>query len=221
MRAAILFLIACSTPPSLALQLHHRPSVRPNHRPSVTLRRPLRPTPRSPTIVGRSQPEFELPEFELPRLLVADITFIFAFSFARALSTILLEPSFEVESWLAPPRVEPVRLSETLMFAGLCSSLWMASGVVSGAFSMAATADPQAATSNAARTCVGCGGLYLLGGLIGALAIGACSGALCAEASPLYGLAPTLAADQLEGLLGLGLVLILWRRTYADLFLGL
>ena len=58
-------------------------------------------------------------------------------------------------------------------------------------------------------------GLYTLGGLIGALAIGACTGALCA--SPLYGLAPTVAVDQVEGLIGIGLVLILWRRIYADL----
>jgi len=210
MYRALLLLLASFTPPSLALQLHHShhgPSARPT-------RLLLRPTPRS-SLTARIQPEFELPEFELPRLLVADVTFIFAFSFARALSTILLEPSFEAASWLAPPSVEPVRLSETLMFAGLCSSLWMASGAVSGAFSMAATADPEAATSNAALTCVGCGGLYTLGGLIGALAIGACTGALCA--SPLYGLAPTVAVDQVEGLIGIGLVLILWRRIYADL----
>ena len=95
------------------------------------------------------------------------------------------------------------------MFAGACSGVWVASGLISGAFTVAATLTPEAATSNAARTCLWCACLCVAG---------ECSTvALRWWLDPVATLTgPTLA--QLEGFIGLNLAMVAWRRAYAELF---
>jgi hypothetical protein len=100
-------------------------------------------------------------------------------------------------------------MSETIMFAGVSSCLWVASGLLSGAFSLPATANPDVALSSTARTCVVCGCLYALG-VAGTAGVNAGLGA--------SELGPTLTPEAIEGFVGLNLALIVWRRVYSELW---
>lgn len=114
-------------------------------------------------------------------LLTTDVMIIFAFSFARTLCTVLLSAEFsEAGGWLAPPIVDPDKMSATLSFAATCASLWVAGGGISGAFAAGARLTPIAATARAwlASSC-----LYLLLAFVFSIGLHTCIDPFCAEAS--------------------------------------
>ena len=111
------------------------------------------------------------------------------------------------------------QLPQVISFLQLSSLLWLACGLLTGAFSIVATSDSATAGANAVRTLLGCSCLYAAGAVVAALALGACGGgggdpAFCAQGE--RALAAALEIDRLEGLVGLGLLLVVWRRAYAD-----
>ena len=153
---------------------------------------------------------------ELPRLLAAEVTLIFAYSFARTLVAIVSSPDFAAAGgWLAPVvPAEPVRFGQTLLFAGTASSLWVVAGLWLGAFTLAENATPDQAVRVAARVSLVCGCAYVAIAAAGSVALG---GALC-DGLPLCARQgdPALSPDDCASLLGLSVGLGLWRRTYAD-----
>ena len=90
----------------------------------LTLARPSPPESRSPTV--------RLSEVNT-KLLAADATLVFAYSFARTLANVLIAPDFP--GWLAPVTADPLRLSTTVGFAGSWALAWACSGLLLGAFS--------------------------------------------------------------------------------------
>ena len=146
----------------------------------------------APAIAMQSDPDDGI---ELPLLLATDVTLIFAFACARTLSQILLSPSFP--GWSAPVAVEPGRLAATFGFAGACSVLWCAAGLVTRGYSIPANAYADAASTTMARTVACFVGFYTLLGAVGF------------PATPL-------SIDQVGAAVGLALGLAAWRWSYAD-----
>lgn len=141
------------------------------------------------------------------KLLAADTTLIYACSFARTLSNILLDPSFP--GWLAPIRSDPDTLWATLNLAGLWATLWILAGVALQAFSPGVDAESTQAVgpAGALRTFAAAGLCWLI-----------VSGTLTAVSevafTPLQ-----LTASNIEAAAGFGIVLIAWRSLLADITL--
>ena len=66
------------------------------------------------------------------KLLAADATIVFAYSFCKTLCTVLISPEFE--GWFAPMRADPGRLSDTLNFASLWAAAWISACIALDAF---------------------------------------------------------------------------------------
>lgn len=135
-------------------------------------------------------------EVELPLLLVADVTLILTFAFARTLALILSSPSFP--GWLAPIRVEPGRLAATMNFAGTASLLWVSVALVVGGYSVASNADAAEAGKTAASTSAG----FI------------CAYVLASTAGLIPGM--PLSIDQMGAVIGLAFGLATWRVSYGD-----
>lgn len=174
----------------------------------------LRPAP-----VSRTRPPkcaLQGPRLDEPQLAALDVSIIFSFAFARALSSVLLSPDFA--GWLAPINVEPIRFSETLAFAGYASLLWVLGATLVGGYSTYALESPQSAVSMAARSWLAAACLYTLMTFVLALGFDTCAGWFCADAA-LWGQREMFGPPDtgtLLGAFGLGLALIAWRGTFAD-----
>lgn len=153
---------------------------------------------------------------QVPQLAAVDVTIIFSYSFARALGLVLLSPEFE--GWLAPISVEPVRFMNTIAFASWCTFLWLLGAGFSGGFAAVATESPRAAALTALRSWSAGALLYILGTFLLALGFETCAGWFCADAA-LSGqreLLPPPDIGTLQGSIGLGLALLVWRVTFAE-----
>jgi hypothetical protein len=140
------------------------------------------------------------------KLLAADVTLIFAFSFARTLSNILISPTFE--GWLAPIRADPQRLATTLTFAASLSLTWVAIGVAFGNFSPGVDVESTRRVGPAATA-------------RGFAAVAAAWFALasCVAAGGVNAPALALTPANLQALVGVGILLVAWRSVVADITL--
>lgn len=166
----------------------------PSLRPHVA----LRPAERHPA------PQLCAPRGLDEKLVAADVTLIFAFSFARTLGTILTSPTFP--GWLAPITADPVRLGTTIQFASLWTVFWVLASTFTGAF------DPGIDAQ--ARSNVGPVSAGKTFALATALYAAACTGvSIFSEFQP-----PALQLDlnNVEGALGLGLSLAAWRAVLQE-----
>ena len=144
------------------------------------------------------------------KLIAADATLIFAFSFARKLCSILLSPDFPGwwQELQEPLSAEPQGLIDTLNFAGTWALSWTGSALVIGAYT------PDLDEQSVRRVGpVGAG--YSFG-----LACGVCISAALAWPSLLGDLsvppALDLTLDNAEAAIGLGAGLIAWRALLAE-----
>ena len=104
----------------------HQPQTRTLQRPqSRRLQRPAHLVPRA------RQTILQEPGVDT-KLLAADTTLIFAYSFARTLCNVLLAPDFP--GWLAPIQADPIRLSNTFNFASSWAIAWISAALLTGAF---------------------------------------------------------------------------------------
>ena len=138
------------------------------------------------------------------KLFAADCTLVFAFTFARTLSTILTSADFP--GWLAPITADPVRLSTTMQFASFWSAFWVVAAVVFDAFdpNISDEARSNVGPVNAAASFVLAAALYVLAALSSEALLGP-------EMQPS---ALALCLDNAVGALGLGLSLIAWRAFF-------
>ena len=139
------------------------------------------------------------------KLAAADSTLIFAFSFARTLSEVLMSPEFP--GWLAPITADPLRLSTTMNFAGGWAAAWAVACLYLDTFAAGVDDDsmrrigPLGAVKSFALA------VTLLGGAA-FTAQELCSPAL---APPFL----RLTLENVSASLGIGLALIAWRELVA------
>ena len=140
------------------------------------------------------------------KLVAADATLIFAFSFTRTLGIILTDPNFP--GWFAPITADPVRLSSTILFASLWASSWSASGIALGAFAPGVGSDAikSVGAGNAARCFALASALYAATALV---ATGACAPDM--PPAPLR-----INLDNAVAAVGVGLSLGGWRAFLAE-----
>ena len=140
------------------------------------------------------------------KLVAADVTLIFAYSFARTLFTILASPDFE--GWLAPVRSDPVRLEATVGFASSWAVAWLACGLALGSFARGVDdASTARVGTRGALNCFAAAAICWF-----ALALG-----LPSEVEPVSrALGVVFSADSATAAVGLGGCLVLWRRVLAD-----
>lgn len=160
-----------------------------------------------------------LPEDEVDlKLVAADATLIFAFSFARTLSTILVSPDFGTAAepgWLAPIRtpLDPdfnfERSSATLCFAGEWAVCWIAAGVLLATFASGSADSTRLCGPEGALQCAGLSTAFLVAFVLAA-------SALCAPELPPAALRLTL--DNVAGSLGIGITLVAWRKLLLELY---
>ena len=152
------------------------------------------------------------------KLVAADATLIFAFSFARTLSTILVSPDFGTAAepgWLAPIRtpLDPdfnfERASATLYFAGEWAVCWIAAGVLLATFASGSADSTRRCGPEGALQCVGLSTAFLSVFVLAALAI-------FAPALPPASL--QLSVDNVAGSVGIGIMLVAWRKLLLELY---
>ena len=142
------------------------------------------------------------------KLLVADTTLVFAFSFARTLANILVSPDFE--GWLAPVNADPVKLAATVGFAGAWSAAWCIAGVLLNTFDPGVSEEsirrvgPRGATS--------CFALAFAFWCIPSLVAIATGDAMTVPLPQEL----CLSVENVEAALGIGIGLIAWRALLAD-----
>jgi len=153
-----------------------------------------------------------------PLLISSEVSVIFAYAFARALCTVLIDSDFP--GWAAPVSAEPVRLGHTFTFAAGCSSLWVSGGLLTGGFAYSTVCDERTAAVSGARVAAASLLLYLLFAFCSSIALGACVDPFCADAAlweqpsaRLLSITPEL----LLGALGVGLSLCAWRVYYVSI----
>jgi hypothetical protein len=160
------------------------------------------------------QPEEEVDS----KLVAADATLIFAFSFARTLSTILVSPDFGTAAepgWLAPIRtpLDPdfnfERASATLYFAGEWAVCWIAAGVLLATFASGSADSSRRCGPEGALRCAGLSTAFLAAFVLAASAI-------CAPGLPPASL--QLSLDNVAGSLGIGITLVAWRKLLLELY---
>ena len=159
------------------------------------------------------------PEEEVDlKLVAADATLIFAFSFARTLSTILASPDFGTAAepgWLAPIRtpLDPdfnfERASACLYFAGEWAVCWIAAGVLLATFASGSADSTRLCGPEGALQCAGLSTAFLAAFVLAA-------SALCAPELPPAALRLTL--DNVAGSLGIGITLVAWRKLLLELY---
>ena len=207
---------------SCAFAVHSSTSARRGARPAGELARSrwsLCMRPRPPLCMRSRPPVCMQPEEEIDlKLVAADATLIFAFSFARTLSTILVSPDFGTAAepgWLAPIRtpLDPdfnfERASATLYFAGEWAVCWIAAGVLLATFA--------SGSADATRRCGPEGALRSAGLSTAFLA----AFVLAASAIFTPGLPPAslqLSLDNVAGSLGIGITLVAWRKLLLELY---
>ena len=178
-----------------AWQPHHAPW-QPHHAPHALARTRL-----------RTSPVFaKLDEIDA-KLLAADATLIFAFSFSRTLSNVLSSPDFP--GWFAPIQADPQRLSTTMYFAGEWAVAWIAAGLVCGAFA------PGVDEESMRR--VGPRGALTTYVFAGAL-LGGTAFAVTESCAQNLGLVPPplqITTENAFASLGIGLCLVAWREVVA------
>lgn len=81
-------------------------------------------------------------------LLIGDCLCLLCFALYKQITAIIFLPNFP--GWLAPLAFNPVRFLEFFSFAATLLGTWVATGLLTGGYRFAATADLQAALS---RTC--------------------------------------------------------------------
>ena len=221
MRTALL-LLAMLYGSSCALAVHSSTSARRGARPARQLTRsrwPLCMRPRPPLCMRSRPPVCVQPKEEVDvKLVAADATLIFAFSFARTLSTILVSPDFGTAAepgWLAPIRtpLDPdfnfERASATLYFAGEWAVCWIAAGVLLATFA--------SGSADSTRRCGPEGALRTAGLSTAFLAALALAGsAIFAPGLPPAAL--QLSVDNVAGSLGIGITLVAWRKLLLELY---
>ena len=121
------------------------------------------------------------PEEEVDlQLVAADATLIFAFSFARTLSTILASPDFGTAAepgWLAPIRtpLDPdfnfERASACLYFAGEWAVCWIAAGVLLATFASGSADSTRLCGPEGALQCAGLSTAFLAAFVLAASAL--------------------------------------------------
>ena len=116
-----------------------------------------------------------------PLLISSEVSIIFAYAFARALCTVLIDSDFP--GWAAPVSAEPVRLGHTFTFAAGCSSLWVSGGLLTGGFAYSTVCDERTAAVSGARVAAASLLLYLLFAFCSSIALGACVDPFCADAA--------------------------------------
>ena len=139
------------------------------------------------------------------KLVAADTTLIFAFSFARTLSVILTSPEFP--GWLAPIRTDPVRFSTTLSFAGSWALAWFLSGLLLDAFAPGVDDESMRRVGPVGALRCFAAAAALIGGAAVVAAL------VCAPELPPAWL--QLSLDNAAGALGVGLALVAWREVVA------
>ena len=154
------------------------------------------------------------PEEEVDlKLVAADATLIFAFSFARTLSTILASPDFGTAAepgWLAPIRtpLDPdfnfERASACLYFAGEWAVCWIAAGVLLATFASGSADSTRLCGPEGALQCAGLSTAFLAAFVLAA-------SALCAPELPPAALRLTRGASSLRR--GGDYLLLVFRRA--------
>jgi hypothetical protein len=134
------------------------------------------------------------------KLLAADVTLIFAFSFSRTLTKVLLDPAFP--GWLAPIRADSVRLSDTLNFASSWAVAWILAALTTGAFAMGAGDAERVGTRGALVTFSAAAVLWF--------GIALVQGSLASE-TPLPLPALSVSIDTGEAALGIAASMMTWR----------
>ena len=170
---------------------------------------PLTLTQRTRPVVAKLAPDEGAPIDT--KLLAADVTLIFAFSFARTLCNILISPDFP--GWAAelqePLSADPERLAATINFSGIWASAWSASALALGAF----TADLDEASVRRVGAVGAAQSFAVAAGGLGTAAI-AWPAVLGDVAPPPPAL--LLSTDNALGALGLGAGLVAWRSLLAE-----
>ena len=141
------------------------------------------------------------------KLLAADTTLIFAFSFARTLCAILLSPEFP--GWLAPVDADPIRLATTFGFAGSYAVLWVGAALALGSF--APGVDEESVNAVGVGGALRCFGLAATAYCVLGLVLG-----LVAGDAELVPAALRLSVDNVEAVVGEGAALVAWRSLLAD-----
>ena len=137
------------------------------------------------------------------KLLAADTTLIFAYSFARTLGTVLSDPAFP--GWLAPIRSDPDRLANTFNFASSWAVAWIAAALLTGAFTTGLDDGERVGLKGAALTFLAasafwCGAALLQGALAGG-----------GDVTLLPVPALSLSVETGEAAIGVGSCLLVWR----------